>query len=343
MDLLFGHVIDVEVKGGSVAAGSGRFQRSSVAIAITTTFQAITTNPIFESAALSLICANCVTLALHDPLLPEDAGINATLATIDIMFNFIFTAEMFMRILALGGIIPYLSSSWNCFDFAMVLAGYTQFIPSGSTAGAGGLRALRAVRALRPLRTITRFSSLRAVVVCFLEAVPLLMSLVVFLLFMFFLFAIAGMVLFQEAYHRACANDATGALEEGPDATGEFSCGIRSCPAGFTCTFQEHIDVPTPGFDNIALAMLSVFQCTTISGWSYVMYRVQDAIHPFVAIYFIALVLICAYFVINLFLAVLKLKFGKAQRMLTTGDEVITKHEVRSKLWSPPDHSHPAC
>lgn len=31
------------------------------------------------------------------------------------------------------------------------------------------IRALRAMRALRPLRTITRFESLRAVVICFME------------------------------------------------------------------------------------------------------------------------------------------------------------------------------
>ena len=66
---------------------------------------------------------------------------------------------------------------WNIFDFLMVLAGYTAFIPmGGSSSGGGGggssaaaIRALRALRALRPLRTITRFESLRSIVVCFLE------------------------------------------------------------------------------------------------------------------------------------------------------------------------------
>lgn len=315
------HFNGLAITATDVLAGSGRFQRRDIAVAIMSTFRAVTSHPIFESSTLALICANCFTLALHNPALPEDAGINANLSSIDLIFNFIFTAEMLMRILALGGILPYLSSSWNAFDFVMVLAGYTQFIPTGSAAGAGGFRALRAVRALRPLRTITRFSSLRAVVVCFLEAVPLLMSLVVFLLFMFFLFAIAGMVLFQEAYHRACVDDSTGAVEAaGPDSTGEFSCGHRACPENFTCTFQEHVDAPTPGFDNIALAMLTVFQCTTISGWSYVMYRVQDGIHPLAQAYFLALILLCSYFVINLFLAVLKLKFGKAQGMLDSGN-----------------------
>lgn len=36
------------------------------------------------------------------------------------------------------------------------------------------VKALRALRALRPLRTITRFDSLRAIVVCFLEVSPTL-------------------------------------------------------------------------------------------------------------------------------------------------------------------------
>lgn len=58
------------------------------------------------------------------------------------------------------------------FDFLMVLAGYTTFIPassSSSASSASAVRALRALRALRPLRTITRFESLRSIVVCFLE------------------------------------------------------------------------------------------------------------------------------------------------------------------------------
>jgi hypothetical protein len=56
----------------------------------------------------------------------------------------------------------------------------------------GFLRALRALRALRPLRTITRFESLRAVVVCFMEAVPLLGAVAGVLLSFLFLYAVAA-------------------------------------------------------------------------------------------------------------------------------------------------------
>jgi hypothetical protein len=57
------------------------------------------------------------------------------------------------------------------------MAGYSAFLPVGES-GTGGLKALRALRALRPLRTITRFEALRSVVVCLIEALPLLVSVV---------------------------------------------------------------------------------------------------------------------------------------------------------------------
>lgn len=75
----------------------------------------------------------------------------------DLVLNCLFTAEMIIRIIALGGITEYLSSTWNLFDALMVFAGYTVFIPMGdANQGMEGLRALRALRALRPLRTIAR-------------------------------------------------------------------------------------------------------------------------------------------------------------------------------------------
>ncbi len=82
---------------------------------------------------------------------------HCTARATDMILNFIFTAEMLLRILALGSFIGYVSQPWNAFDFVMVVAGYSAFIPMGDSQGsAQGVRALRALRALRPLRTITR-------------------------------------------------------------------------------------------------------------------------------------------------------------------------------------------
>ena len=80
----------------------------------------------------------------------------------DLSFTIIFTIEMLLKIVAMGGIRAYLSDNWNVFDGFMVLIGWTQLIPTNGT-NTAAIRALRALRALRPLRTITKFESLKFV------------------------------------------------------------------------------------------------------------------------------------------------------------------------------------
>lgn len=83
----------------------------------------------------------------------------------------------------------------------------------------------------------------------------------VFLMFLFFLFALGGMLLFQEAFHNACVNDATGVVAKGEVEGSVRACGFRACPEGYTCQQSDDAYPSTaPGFDNIGLAMLTVFQ-----------------------------------------------------------------------------------
>lgn len=216
--------------------------------------QRVTRHPDFESATLLLIAANCITLAMYNPVAPEDRGRNLLLNHIDVAFNALFTLEMLLRILSYGSLRDYFAVSWNLFDAIMVVAGYTQFLPTGSSGNTSGIRALRAMRALRPLRTIMRFSSLRSIIACFIEAVPLLMSVVLLLFFMLFLFAIAGMQLFQDAYHQTCVDPATGLPEPAQKGNDVFGCGWRACPAGYECRkldrYAGSVDVSVT-FDNI--------------------------------------------------------------------------------------------
>lgn len=51
----------------------------------------------------------------------------------------------------------------------------------------------------------------------------------------------------------------------------------RNCPSDYNC--REYWIGPNDGittFDNIALAMLTVFQCITMEGWTSIMYKVQQ-------------------------------------------------------------------
>ena len=64
------------------------------------------------------------------------------------------------------------------------------------------------------------------------------------------------------------------------------------------------------GYDNVALGMLTVFQCTTLAGWAQVMYRVMDSGAELAAVSS-PLRLLRVVLRRNLFLAVLKSKFGR--------------------------------
>ena len=64
-------------------------------------------------------------------------------------------------------------------------------------------------------------------------------------------------------------------------------------------------------FDNIFWALLVVFQCVTLEGWSDVMVLYQQAYTYYVFLYFVPLVFMGAFFLLNLVLAVINFSFGE--------------------------------
>ena len=56
-----------------------------------------------------------------------------------------------------------------------------------------------------------------------------------------------------------------------------FACGMRKCPERYDC--NDSWIGPNDGitqFDNILFAVLTVFQCITMEGWTAVLYNVRD-------------------------------------------------------------------
>ncbi|VEL23542.1 unnamed protein product [Protopolystoma xenopodis] len=57
--------------------------------------------------------------------------------------------------------------------------------------------------------------------------------------------------------------------------TSNFAHGAFICPPGYTCKgYWEGPNYGITSFDNIGFAMLTVFQCITMEGWTEVMYKV---------------------------------------------------------------------
>ena len=293
----------------------------------------------FELLVVIVILVNCVSLALYRPTEGTGSAWNTRLDRLELGLNGFFTLELVLRI-SHRGARECFRDPWNGFDFALVLAGVLRSAHRRAT-GRGGQRRRRqqaegaqGSQGAEAARTITRFQSLRSVVVCFIEAVPLLVSVVGFVVFFTFLFAIAGHQLFQEAYHQRCEDPSTGVPETWNDA---FGCDSIDKPqitgynpagsergSGRTCPPFDELGNPlecvyvhsgrgnsVAGYDNVAAGMLTVFQCTTLAGWARVMYRIMDSGSEVAVPYFVLLVFFGPYFVVNLFLAVLKTKFGR--------------------------------
>jgi len=101
---------------------------------------------------------------------------------------------MGLKIFGMGFIInknSYLRDSWNCLDFLIVVTAYIPYIIQGQSSV--NLSSLRALRILRPLRTISSVKSLKVILLAFFASLPMLLDTFFILMFVFLIFAIAGL------------------------------------------------------------------------------------------------------------------------------------------------------
>ncbi|XP_034736761.1 voltage-dependent R-type calcium channel subunit alpha-1E isoform X6 [Etheostoma cragini] len=273
--------------------------------------------PPFEYMILTTIIANCIVLALEQHLPGEDkTPMSKKLEKTEPYFIGMFCFEAGIKIIALGFVFhkgSYLRNGWNVMDFIVVL--------SGILAAAGAhmnisvdLRTLRAVRVLRPLKLVSGIPSLQIVLKSIMKAMVPLLQIGLLLFFAILMFAIIGLEFYSGKLHYTCTPQ-PGILENETVDSSEYEvpCGVRQCPAKYTCgdTWIGPNDGITQ-FDNILFAVLTVFQCITMEGWTTVLYNTDDALGPnWNWLYFIPLIIIGSFFVLNLVLGVLSGEFAK--------------------------------
>jgi hypothetical protein len=114
-------------------------------------------------------------------------------------------------------------------------------------------------------------------VVCFLEAVPLLMSVVFMLLFFLFVFGVAATELFADVFHHQCV-DVDGDFEPpGYEAPDEYGCGFRQCPTNYTCEVSQQGWL-WPALQSLQPALL--YSChLSRSGQHWIAYPCPAAMH----------------------------------------------------------------
>ena len=119
-----------------------------------------------------------------------------------------------------------------------------------------------------------------------------------------------GVQLFKGSLLYRCHPDNATFAIDGEDATvcaPPVAGEPTGCDAGSSCLYYGENPVHgTISFDSIGWAWITLFQCVTMEGWVDVMYMEMAAVSPFASIvYFVSLVLLGSFYLLNLFLAVL--------------------------------------
>ncbi|XP_067243962.1 calcium channel, voltage-dependent, L type, alpha 1D subunit, a isoform X4 [Chanodichthys erythropterus] len=228
----------------------------------------------------------------------------------------------------------YVRNGWNMLDFVIVVIGLFSVVLEvltkdgekeavgaelpvhghGGKPGGFDVKALRAFRVLRPLRLVSGVPSLQVVLNSIIKAMVPLLHIALLVLFVIIIYAIIGLELFIGKMHATCYFQGTEIIAEDEPAPCAVNGHGRTCPINGTVC-KEGWHGPNGGitnFDNFMFAMLTVFQCITMEGWTDVLYWMNDAMGlelPWV--YFVSLVIFGSFFVLNLVLGVLSGEFSK--------------------------------
>uniref|UniRef100_A0AAR2K4H2 Voltage-dependent L-type calcium channel subunit alpha n=1 Tax=Pygocentrus nattereri TaxID=42514 RepID=A0AAR2K4H2_PYGNA len=284
----------------------------------------------FEIIILLTIFANCVALAVFMPMPEEDTNnTNSNLESLEYIFLIIFTLECFLKIVAYGLLFhadAYLRNCWNILDFVIVTMGGVE-APVEQKGGGFDMKALRAFRVLRPLRLVSGVPSLQVVMSSILKSMLPLFHISLLVFFMVTIYAIIGLELFKCKMHKSCYYTGTEIIatveNEKASPCAEAGNGRRCTVNGTMC--RPGWPGPNNGithFDNLGFSMLTVYQCITTQGWTDVLYWVNDAVGmEWPWLYFVTLILLGSFFILNMVLGVLCGEFTKEREKSSRSGE----------------------
>ncbi|EGR28450.1 hypothetical protein IMG5_174890 [Ichthyophthirius multifiliis] len=279
-------------------------------------------NKLFDYTILFIIIFNSVMLALDDPT--KDTT-DYTLLLIDDFFLWAYTVECILKILGMGFFLnpgAYLRDGWNILDFLIVVTSLIPVIIGGNSSV--NLSSLRSLRVLRPLRTISSIKELKVILLTLFSALPYLGNTLIILIFFFLIFAIAGLQLFMGILKKDVFLKIMGFRiiiiqfvgEKWNVLVGKFvenqikiQIGIQRVLIIFLFRFQW--------FSNALLQKVGpkLWQFIQFKYVSLILYQfwIFDAFSIYTVIYFVLLLFVGSFFLLNLTLAVIKAKFSDNQ------------------------------
>jgi hypothetical protein len=311
-------------------------------------FLNIVVNRYFKGFIFGLIIVSSLCLTWDNPLNNPEAQLYKTMKVVDTIFTTLFIIEMVLKVLALGfvcGKRAYIRDPWNQLDFTVVVISVVLlFSDSGPLKS---LRALRCLRALRALRLLSRFPEMKAMVNALFLSLPNVGYVCMFIAMIFLLFAILSINFLKGTFyacqgpsfdslsleqtelviHPKLYNDLSASAKLWGAALnpgGPFAAtGYPGSTSHAVCDWlgAEWSDTIPENFNNIGSAMLTLFEICTTEGWVLVMRSSMDSVgidmQPIennsraMCLLYFAFMMVCAIFMVNLFVGVLVDNFVK--------------------------------
>ena len=275
-----------------------------------------------------------------EPLLGCE-NLSYTIWMADRVLTFLFLGEFVCKNFALGVFGhkgAYWRDAWNILDGSLVVISIVSLISAGNPA-LKALRSFRALRGLRPLRVVRRYPGMRLVVNSIIKAMPKISNVLMVTCFFFLIFAIVGVQNFKGAQN--VCNDQSINEQPFPNNT------MHACVGDWTLTGGDCMFLPTAvqimacensvngtefpriwgplavNFDNLGTSFLTVYEITSGEMWPDIMYNVAAATageedvplksenNQAVALYFFAVIFVCSFIMLNVFIGVVIENFNK--------------------------------
>lgn len=270
---------------------------------------------------LLLILLNTLTLAVQSADASERV-INF-IDFMNVIFTAIFTIEMVFKLIAFK-VKHYFAETWNIFDFVVVILSNVDILVTKSVTRIDGLQVnfsfFRLVRVARLFKLLNRGEAIRTLLWTFLKSFQALPWVTLLILMVFFVFAVVGMQLF-------------GKIE-----------------------LNEHTYIDRNNhFQTFPYAVVLLFRCATGEDWHKVMsacmpgkrchrnpddgpistddsLTTNDCGNYFAIPYFILFYMLCAFLILNLFVAVIMDNFD----YLTRDWSILGPHHLDEfkRIWS---------
>jgi hypothetical protein len=212
-----------------------------------------------------------------------------------------FLAEMLLKLYALG-IRGYCRNAFNIFDGCIVLSSVIETIvklASGGGGGGGFLSVFRAFRLFRIFKLARSWKSLNEILNKLIRALTSIGPLMIVMSLFIFIFALLGMNVFGQD---------SGFLGNGRHGEAFAKPCIREPCNNPRSNFDRFL--PLGGPDGGHGAAATIFQILTGENWNNVLYDGMSKAGWPLALFFVCVIVIGDYLLMNLFLAILLSGFG---------------------------------